>query len=101
MNINEILKISLKERLKFELAERIFSDGRLLLYLRLFMIKDYNDKRAKIREKHFELCNKDKEDELRTIFQARKLTGIAVANEYKNILFDIINNLDIENHNPE
>ena len=45
ITINEDLKKSLQQRMKFEIAERILSDSKMIFYLRLFIIKNYYRKR--------------------------------------------------------
>lgn len=42
--IDQSLKASLQQRMKFEISERIVTDSRTFLYLRLFMMQDYSKK---------------------------------------------------------
>ena len=82
------LKVSLSQRMKFEICERVVSDSRGFLYLRLYMIQQYQKKRAFLLEK---------KPESPTL---TKLTPLNVSNQYKKIVFELINDLHIEHHSP-
>ena len=47
--LNSDLKQSLQMRLKFEIAERILSDSPFIFYFRCFLIKDFVERRERIR----------------------------------------------------
>ena len=74
--------------MKFEICERVVSDSRGFLYLRLYMIQQYQKKRAFLLEK---------KPESPTL---TKLTPLNVSNQYKKIVFELINDLHIEHHSP-
>lgn len=86
--IDKDLPASLQQRMKFEIAERIISDSRSLLYLRLFMIQDYSKRRE-------HLMNTNPTSPL-----LKKLDPISMANEYKKMMFMLINNLYMAHHKP-
>ena len=73
------MKASLQQRMKFEIAERIIGDSRNFFYLRLFMIKKFEERRRQLQEK-------SPESPL-----LEKLKEITVAQEYRSIVFDLIN----------
>ncbi len=52
ISIDESLKASLQQRMKFEIAERIVSDSRQFLFLRLFMIDQFHKKVESIKSKN-------------------------------------------------
>ena len=86
--IDKDLPASLQQRMKFEIAERIISDSRSLLYMRLFMIQSYASKRE-------HLLNTNPTSPL-----LKKLDPISMASEYKKMMFFLINNLYMAHHKP-
>lgn len=52
ISIDDSLKASLQQRMKFEIAERIVSDSRQFLFLRLFMIDQHHKKVESIKSKN-------------------------------------------------
>ena len=88
IEISSNLKASLKQRMKFEIAERIISDSRSFMYFRLFMIQQYEHRYNSLKQFN---------PESPTLF---KLTPLECANEYKTLIFSLINNLNIDHHTP-
>ena len=88
-DINEDLKKSLQQRMKFEIAERIIGDSPTIFYFRLFMIQQFFKRRDNLEEK--------KPDSA----LLQKLTPLSVANEYKIIMFELINKLQMDHHEPD
>ena len=76
-------------RLKFEIAERILSDSPFIFYFRCFLIKDFVERRERIRQQN--------ENSPALV----KLTPLSIADQYKNIIFELINNLQMGHHNPD
>lgn len=75
--------------MKFEIAEAVVANSSLFLYLRLFMIEDFTKTKTKLKENN-------PESNILT-----KLTPVSVSDQYKNILFELVNNLDMEHHKPD
>ena len=88
-DINNDLKKSLQQRMKFEIAERIIGDSPTIFYFRLFMIQQFFKRRDNLEEK--------KPDSA----LLHKLTPLSVANEYKIIMFELINKLHMDHHGPD
>lgn len=78
-------------RLKFEIAERILSESNIFFYFRLFMISDFLTKRQRLVDR-----NLDKEKKMLS-----KLTPLSIADNYKNIMFELCNSLEIAHHEPD
>lgn len=72
--------------MKFEIAERIVTESRQFLFLRLSMIQQ-----AKKKREHLEINNPDSP-------LLAKYTPTAVGAEYKSICFELINNLKMAHH---
>ena len=89
ISINDDLKQSLQQRMKFEIAERIISDAKTIFYLRLFMIHSFFKKRDSLEQKNPQSP------------LLIKLTPESVANEYKIIMFELINKLEMAHHEPD
>jgi len=71
------------QRLKFEICERIICSSPSFFYIRCNLIKNYQNR-----------YNRANEDD-------RKLMrGDEPAVEYKNFLFELINNLELVKHEP-
>ena len=75
--------------MKFEIAERIIGDSPTIFYFRLFMIQQFFKRRDNLEEK--------KPDSA----LLHKLTPLSVANEYKIIMFELINKLEMAHHEPD
>ena len=74
--------------MKFEISEKILTNSRLILYLRLFMIKEYGIQRRELEEKNPLSPALD------------DLTTQAMGAEYKKIIFSLINKLNLAHHTP-
>ena len=74
--------------MKFEIAERIISDSRSFMYFRLYMIQQYEHRYNSLKQFN---------PESPTLL---KLTPLECANEYKTLIFSLINNLNIDHHTP-
>ena len=88
VEISDNLKASLQQRMKFEIAERIISESRVFFFLRLFLIQQQRTTRA-----HLEASQKESP-------ALQKLTPLHVANQYKKLMFELINHLRMAHHTP-
>lgn len=86
--ISDGLKNSLQQRMKFEIAERIISDSSLIYKLRVFMISNFETQRQTLLEKSPNSPNLAN-------FTRRKL-----GEQYKKIIFELLNNLEMAHHIP-
>ena len=86
--LQDNLKQSLQQQVKFEITERIISDSRFMYFFRLFMIKDYGRQRE-------ELAAQNPYSTRLEDFQPQKISA-----EYKKILFSLINKMEMAHHSP-
>ena len=86
--ISDGLKKSLQQQMKFEITERIISNSKTIFFLRLYMIKYYEEKRQAI------LAKDENSPDLKTWSTER------MGNEYKTIIFSLINGLAMAHHEP-
>lgn len=74
--------------MKFEITERIISNSRSIYFLRLFMIRYYDEKRREI----------EREDPASPELANWTISKMGV--EYKRLIFSLINNLNMAHHTP-
>ena len=86
--IDDDLKVSLKQRMKFEIAERIIADSRSFFHFRLYMIQQYQI------EKAYLLQYKPSSTKL------IHMTPANLALDFKRLAFELLNGLDIDHHEP-
>ena len=79
--------------MKFEIIERILFESRTFVYLRLFMIKEFKNERAMIESS---VLADGKPD----LSRLSKLTEVNVSDKYKKFMFDLVNYLEVDHHDP-
>ena len=87
-DISQSLKVSLYERLKFEMCEFKLCNSHSILYLRLYMIQQFQNLKKFLEE------NKPQS------VQLKKMSPTDLGNQYKRFMFELINLLTMEQHNP-
>ena len=87
-DISKSLKVSLYERLKFEMCEFKLGNSHSILYLRLYMIQQFQNLKKFLQE------NKPHSIHL------KKMNPTDIGNQYKKFMFELINLLQMEQHKP-
>ena len=88
IEISDGLKLSLQQRMKFEITERVITGSRMALKLRLYMIQQFEQTRSNLMEK-------SPESPL-----LAEYTTLKMADQYKKLVFELINNLNMAHHTP-